>query len=152
MTQSISARLTEDMKAAMKAKDSVKLNVVRGLKSAIKYVAIEKAGPNGELDDAEALAVIRREIKKRQDSIEQFQQAGRSELAETEQAELVVLETYLPAALSVEELNALIDEVIAETAASSKKDMGKVMKLLQERSEGRVDNKVLSAEVGKRLA
>lgn len=148
----ITARLTEDMKTAMKAKDTVTLNVVRGLKSSLKYAAIEKGGADGELDDSEALVVIRREIKKRQDSVNQYESGGRPELAATEKAEIAVLEAYLPAAMSEAELAALVDAVIAETGATTKKDMGKVMKLLQERSEGRADNKALSTEVNKRLA
>lgn len=148
----ISARITEDMKTAMKAKDTVALNVVRGLKSAIKYAAIEKHGADGELDDTEALAVVRREIKKRQDSISQYEAAGRTDLADTEKAEVAVLEQYLPAAMSEADLVALVEAAIAETGAASKKDMGKVMKLVQERSEGRADNKAISTEVSKRLA
>lgn len=148
----IATRLSEDIKTAMKAKNTIALNVLRGLKSAIKYVAIEKLGADGELNDSETLAVVRREIKKRQDSISQYEAGGRPELAENEKAELAVLETYLPAAMSEAETIALIEAVLAETAATSKKDMGKVMKLLQERSDGRIDNKVLSTEVGKRLS
>lgn len=147
----ISARITEDMKTAMKAKDTVALNVVRALKSAIKYAAIEKHGADGDLDDAEALVVVRREIKKRQDSISQFETAGRTDLADNEKAEVVVLEKYLPAAMSEADLIKLVEDAIAETGAASKKDMGKVMKLVQERSEGRADNKLISTEVSKRL-
>ncbi|HSJ04592.1 MAG: GatB/YqeY domain-containing protein [Verrucomicrobium sp.] len=148
----ISARITEDMKTAMRAKDTVALNVVRALKSAIKYAAIEKHGADADLDDAEALVVVRREIKKRQDSISQFETAGRTDLADTEKAEVAVLEKYLPAAMSEADLIKLIEDAIAETGAASKKDMGKVMKLVQERSEGRADNKLISTEVSKRLA
>lgn len=148
----ISARITEDMKTAMKAKDTVALNVVRALKSAIKYAAIEKHGADGDLDDAEALVVVRREIKKRQDSIAQFETAGRTDLADNEKAEVAVLEKYLPAAMSEADLIKLVEDAIAETGAASKKDMGKVMKLVQERSEGRADNKAISTEVSKRLA
>lgn len=147
----ISARITEDMKTAMKAKDTVALNVVRALKSAIKYAAIEKHGADGDLDDAEALVVVRREIKKRQDSISQFETAGRADLADNEKAEVAVLEKYLPAAMSEADLIKLVEDAIAETGAASKKDMGKVMKLVQERSEGRADNKLISTEVSKRL-
>lgn len=147
----ISARITEDMKTAMKAKDTVALNVVRALKSAIKYAAIEKHGADGDLDDAEALVVVRREIKKRQDSISQFETAGRTDLADNEKAEVAVLEKYLPAAMSDADLIKLVEDAIAETGAASKKDMGKVMKLVQERSEGRADNKAISTEVSKRL-
>jgi uncharacterized protein YqeY len=147
----ISARITEDMKTAMKAKDTVALNVVRALKSAIKYAAIEKHGADGDLDDAEALVVVRREIKKRQDSISQFETAGRTDLADNEKAEVAVLEKYLPAAMSEADLIKLVEDAIAETGAASKKDMGKVMKLVQERSEGRADNKLISTEVSKWL-
>ncbi len=148
----ISARITEDMKTAMRAKDTVALNVVRALKSAIKYAAIEKHGADGDLDDNDALVVVRREIKKRHDSVSQYESANRPELAAIEKAEIAVLEKYLPAAMSAEDIQKLVDAVIAETGATSKKDMGKVMKILQERSEGRADNKILSTEVNKRLA
>lgn len=148
----IAARLTEDMKIAMRAKDSVALNVVRNLKSAIKYAAIEKFGAEGELDDADVMSVIRKEIKKRNDSITQFESANRSDLAEVEKAEVAVLEKYLPAGLTQEEMEALVDAAIAETGATTKKDMGKVMKLVQERSEGRADGKALSAAVTAKLS
>ncbi|MEY4483747.1 MAG: hypothetical protein RL693_1199 [Verrucomicrobiota bacterium] len=147
----ISAQITEDMKTAMRAKDTVTLNVVRALKSAIKYAAIEKHGAEGDLEDAEAIVVVRREIKKRQDSLSQYEQANRPELAEVEKAEIVVLEKYLPAAMSHEDLVKLIEAAIAELGATSKKDMGKVMKLVQERTEGRADNKAISSEVSGRL-
>ena len=148
----ISTQILEDMKTAMKAKDSVTLNVVRALKSAIKYAAIEKSGADGELDDTDAILVVRKEIKKRQDSIASYETAGRQELADTEKAEIAVLEKYLPAAMSAEDLVKLVEAVIAELGATSKKDMGNVMKVLQERSEGRADNRALSSEVAKRLA
>ncbi|MFZ4765028.1 MAG: GatB/YqeY domain-containing protein [Roseimicrobium sp.] len=147
----LSARIAEDIKTAMKAKDTVALNVVRALKSAIKYAAIEKLGAEGELDDAEVIVVVRREIKKRQDSVDQYEKGGRQDLADTEKAEIAVLEKYLPAAMSAEELSSLIDAAIAETGATSKKEMGKVMKLVTERAEGRADSKTISTEVGKRL-
>ncbi|SKA99813.1 hypothetical protein SAMN02745166_03037 [Prosthecobacter debontii] len=148
----ISAQLTEDMKTAMKAKDTVTLNVVRGLKSAIKYAAIEKHGAEGELEEAEAIAVVRKEVKKRQDSVASYEAANRADLAETEKAEIAVLEKYLPAAMSADEVEKLVNSVILELGATSKKDMGAVMKVLGERAEGRVDNRTLSSEVGKRLA
>ena len=147
----LNAQLLEDIKTAMKAKDTITLETVRALKSALKYAAIEKLGAEGELDDADSIVVIRREVKKRQDSVQQYTDAGRQELADKEAAEIKVLERYLPAAMSAEELTKLLDEVMAETGATSKKDMGKVMKLLQERTAGRVDGKTLSSEVSKRL-
>jgi uncharacterized protein YqeY len=149
---SFTAQLSEDIKNAMKAKDTVALNVVRGLKSAIKYAAIEKLGAEGELPDADALAVVRKEIKKRQDSVASYESANRQDLADTEKAEIAVLEKYLPTAMSAEELVKLVETVIAEVGATSKKEMGAVMKVLQERAAGRADGKTLSSEVSKRLA
>ncbi len=149
---SFSAQLTEDIKNAMKARDTVVLNVVRGLKSALKYAAIEKLGAEGELAEADAMAVVRKEIKKRQDSVASYEQANRQDLADTEKAEIAVLEKYLPAAMSPEEITKLVESVIAELGATSKKEMGAVMKVLQERTAGRADGKTLSGEVSKRLA
>ena len=139
------------MKNAMKAKDTVALNVTRNLKSAIKYAAIEKGGADGELDDTEAIAVVRKEMKKLQDSLAGFEQAGRSDSADAIKTEIAALEKYLPAGMSADELTALVEAVIAETGATSKKEMGAVMKTLQERAAGRADNRALSAEVAKRL-
>ncbi len=147
----LSARIVEDMKTAMRAKDTVALNVVRGLKSAIKYAAIEKHGADADLDDPDAIVVVRREIKKRQDSLQAYESANRQDLADVEKAEIAVLEKYLPAAMNADDLVKLVEAVIAETGATTKKDMGRVMKLLQERTAGAADNKTLSAEVSKRL-
>jgi uncharacterized protein len=152
LTMPLSAQILEDMKTAMKAKDSVTLNVVRNLKSAIKYAAIEKLGAEGELPDADAILVVRKEIKKRQDSIASYESAARQDLADVEKAEIAVLEKYLPAAMSQEDLVKLVESVIAELGATSKKEMGSVMKVLGERCEGRADNRALSSEVSKRLA
>lgn len=151
-TMALTQQISEDIKTAMKAKDTVALNVVRGLKSALKYAAIEKLGAEGELDDVEALAVVRKEIKKRQDSVASYEAANRADLAAVEKAEIAVLEKYLPAAMSAEEVVKLVESVIAETGATAKKEMGAVMKVLQERAGGRVDNRTLSTEVSKRLA
>lgn len=149
---SFTARISEDIKTAMKAKDTVALNVVRNLKSALKYAAIEKLGAEGELGDTDALAVVRKEIKKRQDSVTSYEAANRADLADVEKAEIAVLEKYLPAAMSQAELEKLVEAVIAETGATTKKDMGNVMKILQERVAGRADSKSISTEVSKRLA
>ena len=148
----LATRIPEDLKAAMKAKDTVALAVIRALKTAMTNASIEKGGLGTPLDDTEITALIRKQIKQRQDSIAQFTSAGRTELAATEQAEIVVLEKYLPANLSAEEITAIVDAAIAETGATSKADMGKVMKLAQERAEGRADGKTLSQEVAKRLS
>jgi len=147
----ISQSIVEDMKTAMRAKDSLTLNVVRNLKSSIKYAAIEKLGAEGELPDLDVITVIRKEIKKRQDSIASYEAANRADLADTEKAEMAVLEKYLPAAMSLEEIVKLVEGAIAETGATSKKDMGPVMKLVQERAAGRADGKTISTEVSKRL-
>lgn len=146
------AQISEDLKNAMRAKDTVALNVIRNLKSALKYAAIEKLGADGELGDTDALAVVRKEIKKLQDSVDGAEKAGRPEAVAAAKAEIAVLEKYLPAAMSAEELGKLVETVIAELGATSKKDMGNVMKALQERVAGRADSKSISTEVAKRLA
>jgi hypothetical protein len=146
------ASISEDLKNAMRAKDTVALNVIRNLKSALKYAAIEKLGAEGELGDTDALAVVRKEIKKLQDSVEGAEKAGRPEAVAAAKAEIAVLEKYLPAAMSTEELAKLVETVITELGATSKKEMGNVMKALQERVAGRADSKRISTEVAKRLA
>lgn len=148
----LSDQVTEDIKNAMRAKDTLALTTLRALKSAIKNSAIEKGGADAVLDDTEVTAVIRKQIKQRQDSITQYEQAGRTELAEKEKSEIVVLEKYLPAALSQAEIEQAVAEAIAETGASSKADMGKVMKVLQEKTGGRADGKTLSQAVQGKLA
>lgn len=148
----LAERIPQDLKDAMKAKDQGRLAVIRALKTALTNAAIEKGGLGTELTEAEELAVVRKQVKQRQDSASQFEQAGRTELAEKEKAEIAMLQAYLPAPLSAEEISALVDQAVAETGASSKADMGKVMKLLQERTDGRADGKTLSQEVAKRLA
>jgi uncharacterized protein len=145
-------QVTEDLKNAMKSKDSVALNTIRNLKSSLKYAAIEKLGADGELSEQDCIPVVRREIKKRQDSVASYESANRADLADVEKAEIAVLEKYLPAAMSAEELTSIIEAVITELGATSKKEMGGVMKLVQERTEGRADNKAISQEVGKRLS
>jgi uncharacterized protein YqeY len=147
----LSHQITEDMKTAMREKNALALNTIRMLKSAIKNAAIEKGGAGAELNDTEVVAVIRKEVKKRQDSIEQFQAANRHDLADKEIEEMAVLQGYLPQPMSPEEIAKLIDDAIAETGATTKKDMGQVMKLVQERSAGRVDGKALSQAVMAKL-
>ena len=148
----LSDQVTEDIKTAMRAKDTTALGTLRALKSAIKNSAIEKGGADAVLDDAEVTIVIRKQIKQRQDSINQFEQAGRAELAEKEKAEMEVLEKYLPAALTQDEIDQAVTEAIAETGASSRADMGKVMKVVQEKTGGRADGKTLSQAVQSKLA
>lgn len=150
--QNLSDQVLADLKEAMKAKDIAKLTVLRALKSAISYATIEKLGADGVLPEADALAVVRTQIKQRQDSAEKFNEAGREDLEANERAEIAVLEAYLPAALGEEEVGKLIDEAIAEVGATSKKEMGQVMKVLQEKAAGRVDNKTLSSGVMAKLS
>ena len=109
---SLSETITNDLKDAMRAKDSLRLAVLRSLKTAITNTTIEKCGAEGQLDAGAEIGVVRTAIKQRQDSIEKFQEAGRTDLAENEQKEVTILEEYLPAALNEEEINQLIDEAI----------------------------------------
>jgi uncharacterized protein YqeY len=148
----LSQRIDSDLKEAMRAKDAIRLGVLRMLKSALKYGAIEKPGTEGELNDADAVQVIRKQAKQRQDSIDSFEKGGRAELAEKEKAELAILNSYLPQQLGPEQLAALVRETIAETGATSKAQMGAVMKALQPKVAGRADGKTLSQEVQKQLA
>ena len=141
-----------DLKDAMKARDTVALTTLRALKTALTNAAIESGNKDNVVSDADALALVRKQIKQRNDSIEQFQSAGRAELADNEKAEIVVLEKYLPAALGAEEVSAIVADAISETGASSRADMGKVMKIVQEKVAGRADGKALSQEVMKHLS
>ena len=145
-------RIDADIKDAMKAKQAMRLGVLRMLKSALKNAAIEQGGADVRLDEAAAQSVLRKEAKKRQDSIEGFQKGGRPELAEKEREELGVLSDYLPKPLSAAELDTLVSEVLAELGATSKGAMGQVMKLATEKAAGRVDGRALSAAVSSRLA
>jgi uncharacterized protein YqeY len=144
-------RVDSDLKEAMRAKDATKLNVLRMLKSALKYAAIAKSDAEAELSDAEAVQVIRKQAKQRQDSVESFEKGGRAELAEKEKEELAILNTYLPQGMSPEELAKVVHETIAEVGATSKAQMGAVMKALQAKVGGRADGKALSSEVQKQL-
>lgn len=146
------AQVMSDLKDAMKARDTVALTTLRALKTALTNAAIESGNKDNVVSDADALALVRKQIKQRNDSIEQFESAGRAELADNEKAEIVVLEKYLPAALSAEEVSAIVADAIGETGASSRADMGKVMKVVQEKVAGRADGKALSQEVMKHLS
>ncbi|PYK20751.1 MAG: glutamyl-tRNA amidotransferase [Verrucomicrobia bacterium] len=145
-------RVDSDLKEAMRAKDATKLGVLRMLKSALKYAAIAKSGAEAELSDAEVVQVIRKQAKQRHDSIESFEEGGRTELAEKEKEELAILNSYLPQAISADELTEVVQQTIAETGATSKGQMGIVMKALQAKVGGRADGKTLSAEVQKQLS
>ena len=145
-------RIDEDLKTAMKAREADKLNVLRMLKAALKNVAIEKHGATGQLDDADAVPVIRKQVKQRQDAIEGFEKGHRPELAAKEKMELEILNGYLPKQLSESELQALVAEAVAEAGATSKAQMGAVMKIAQGKSAGRADGKALSQEVQRQLS
>ena len=149
---SLQKRIDEDLKDAMRAKDAARLSVLRLLKAALKNAAIEKVGPEGELSDADAVAVIRKQVKQRQDSIESFEKGGRADLAEKEKAEIAVLNNYLPQAMSAGELQRIVAETIAEVGATSRAQMGGVMKALQSKVAGRADGKTLSTEVTRQLS
>lgn len=138
---SILEQITADMKNAMKAKDKVALTAIRALKTAITNA--EKGG-NSELSDTDIISIIRKQVKQRQDSIIQYSEAGRPELAEIEEAEISILEKYLPQALSEDEVKAIIQGIINDTGANSMADMGKVMKAAQEKCQGRAEGKLLS--------
>ncbi|MDP9254527.1 MAG: GatB/YqeY domain-containing protein [Verrucomicrobiota bacterium] len=144
-------RIDSDLKEAMRAKDATRLGVLRMLKSALNYAAIEKPGTKGELNDTELVHVIRKQAKQRQDSIESFEKGGRPELAAKEKQELAILNSYLPQALGAEELAKIVRDTIAETGATSKAQMGVVMKALQAKVAGRADGKTLSQEVSRQL-
>ncbi len=142
-------KISQEIKAAMLAKDAARLSTLRLLKSALGYLQIEKK--TDSLGDAEVIATVQKEIKKRRDSIEQYQAAGRAEQAATELAEVAVLETFLPKPLSPEELEQLVRTTIAEVGATSKKEMGPVIKAVQAKVEGRADGRSISTVVGKLL-
>lgn len=145
------ALIDQDIKAAMLARETLKLGVLRMLKAALMNAAIEKHGAGGALDDSDALAIVRKEIKKRQDSIEGFEKGGRPEMAANEKLEIDILTVYLPQALSAEEIAAIVREAIAETGASSRQQMGAVMKIVNAKAGGRADGRTLSTEVQKQL-
>ena len=147
----ISEQVDHDIKEAMKARQADRLGVLRLLKAALKNASIEKGGQSATLDDPEATAVIRKQVKQRQDSIEGFVKGNRLELPK-EKAQIAVLNTYLPQALSPDELRRSADEAIAEVGATGKAQMGAVMKALTPKVAGRADGRTLSQEVQKRLA
>ena len=144
LTEKIRAELT----AAMKARDAVRLSTLRMLQSSFKYQQIEIGH---ELSDEEAMTVIRKAVKQRLDSIEQYTKGNRPELAEKERGEMELLKTWLPPELTDEEIEAGIREIVASTGAQSKKDMGKVMKEASARYKGRVDGKKIQEIVSRLL-
>jgi hypothetical protein len=141
-------KIADDMRTAMKARDQARVGALRMLMAAVKNSEVEKLH---ELSDDEVVEVVAREAKRRRESIEAFEKGGRADLVEKESAELGVLEAYLPAKLSDEELAGIVDEAIAETGASSPKQMGEVMKAVMPKVRGRADGAQVSALVKARL-
>jgi uncharacterized protein YqeY len=142
-------RLSQEIKAAMLAKDADRLSTLRLLKSVIGYLLVERKTET--LSDADFVSIVQKEVKKRRDAIEQYEKGGRPELAAKEKSEIPVLEAFLPKALSADELEQLVKATIAETGATSKKDMGAVIKAVQAKAAGRADGKSISGLVGKSL-
>ena len=145
-------RIDQDIKEAMKARQAERLGVLRMLKSALKNAAIELGGADIRLDEAAAQAIVRKELKKRQDAIEGFEKGGRLESAAKERDEAVLLSTYLPQQLSTLELEVLVSSCVAEVGATTKAQMGQVMKLAVEKAAGRVDGRALSTAISAKLA
>ena len=140
----LKGQIHDDMKTAMKAGDKDRLKVVRLIRAAIKQIEIDQ---RTELDDTAVLGVLNKMVKQRRDSITQFRDGARDDLAETEQAEIAVIEGYLPEQMSDNELDAMIDKAISETGAESIRDMGKVMGAIKANAEGRADMAAVGAKV-----
>ncbi len=142
-------KIDQDIKQSMIAKNADRLGTLRMLKSAIKYLAIEK--PGGALLDADVLQIVQKQVKQRRESIQQFTQGGRADLAAKEEKEILVLESYLPKQISDSELHAALGAVLKEIGASTKKDFGRAMKACTEKLAGGADNKRISEILGKIL-
>ena len=145
---SLTARIQEDMKAAMRASDKRRLGVIRLILAAIKQREVDE---RIVLDDTQVTIVLDKMLKQRRESISQYEQAGRTDLVEQEQFEMEVIQTYLPQPLSPAEIDVLIGQAIAETGASGIKDMGKVMALLKPQLQGRADMSAVSAQIKAKL-
>lgn len=145
-------QITQKMKEAMLAKNSVALGALRGLKTALQNAQVARGNVHELLPESEAMGVVRKQLKQREDSIRMYNEAGRAELAAKEQAEVEVLAAFLPKEMTEAEILPLLEAVIAELGATTKKDMGRVMKEMQVRTEGRAPGKLLSSLVGSKLA
>jgi len=145
-------RLTEDIKSAMKAKDKLRLETIRSIKKAVleKEVSVRPSGQES-LTEEQEIEVLAQQAKQRRDSIQQYKDAGRDDLADQEAAELVIIETYLPAQLDDEELSSIIDQIIADVGAISPKDMGKVMGPAMKQLKGKADGKKIQEIVKSKL-
>jgi uncharacterized protein len=148
----IQERIDADIKEAMRAKEMGKLSALRMAKSALINMAIEKHGAEGKLGDLDALNVIRKQVKQRQESVQGFEKGGRPDLAEKERREIDYLTEYLPVPLKESEIEQLVREAIKEVGATSKAQMGAVMKVATEKAAGRAEGKVLSQAVQRILS
>lgn len=146
---SLSEQLNEAMKAAMKARDSLRLNAIRMIRTAIKNREIDE---RRELDDQEVIGVLSTLVKQRKESAQVYREGGRPELAEKEEQELAIIQEFLPAQLGEAELHAIIESAVNETGAVSMKDMGKVMKIVAGKTLGRADGRLVSELVKARLS
>lgn len=144
-------KIQEDLKAAMIAKDELKLSTIRMLKSALQYYEIQKGGAGYEASDEDVMDVIGKEIKKRKESIELYKQGNRPEAAEKEQKEVEILSEYLPEQMSEDEVRVLVKEAVEQTGASSPQDMGKVMGALMPKVKGKADGTMVSTLVREAL-
>ena len=142
-------RITDDMKSAMKAKDKQALKAVRMILEAIKQKEIDE---RIELDDAQVMTVIQKMVKQRKDSISQFSDAGRTDLVEIEEAELEIINNYMPEQLSDEEVVSVVDKAINDSGANSMKDMGKLMGMLKAQLQGKTDMSLVSQLIKSRLS
>ena len=145
---SLKARIKDEMKEAMKAKDKQRLAVIRLIQSEIKRIEVDE---RIEIDDERLLTVLDKMCKQRRDSVKQYEDAGRTELAEQEKYEITVIQEYLPAQLSEDELAALIEETISATGAAGMQDMGKVMGVLKAKVQGRADMTAVSQLIKAKL-
>lgn len=142
--ESLKERVREDMKASMKSGDKSRLGVIRMILAAIKQVEVDE---RIELDDARVILVLDKMLKQRRESIKQFRDANRNDLAEVEEAEVIVIQDFLPQPLTGEEIDAMVAQAIIDTGATSIKDMGNVMALLKPQMQGRADMAVVSARI-----
>jgi uncharacterized protein YqeY len=145
---SLKERITDDMKAAMRSGEKERLGVIRMITSAIKQREVDE---RITLDDAQVLSVLEKMIKQRKESLVQFQAGNRPDLVDKENAEITLLQTYMPSQLSDAELNDLITEAIAATGAASIKDMGKVMGIIKQKAQGRADMGAVGAKIKAKL-
>jgi uncharacterized protein YqeY len=144
MSNSIKDRIREDLKASMKAKDKVRLNVIRMMMAAVKQREVDE---RIELDDSQVIVILDKMLKQRRESIAQFSKAGRDELVAIEQQEILVIQDFLPQPLTEQEISGLITDAIAQSGASSIKDMGKVMGLIKPKMQGRADMSTVSIAI-----